>query len=461
MAMSFLVLPSISEDFGVTLRAVGWFVIVDALVVSALLLPMGALADAMGRRRVLLAGLTVFGTGAVLTGLAPTFGLLIAARLVMAVGNALVQSISTGMLVAAFPPEERGLAIGSQTTSVAVGSATGPLIVGLALDVLAWDTLFMLLAIPSAISVAAVWTLIPPDETLPASDPSSSAAFDRVGAALAALSITVLVITINNPFDVSWLSPISLGGAAVALVLIARFIGWELDQSSPMLDLRLFAIPLFRWAVVIRVVTFLAATTTAFLFPIYLLSVRELSTSMAGLVLSFGAVGMGFTAQVSGRLFDRVGPRPPTIVGLVGQCAVNLALAFFLESTPVWLLALGVFANGVVVALWNVPNNSAMLAATPPESFGVGGAFTNVTRTVGNVLGQAFAAAVVVAVMASKGFDIPLGEVDETAGAGEAFLDGWRVAYLIAAILPLLCLAAARQLPGRIQFVGEAVRSRN
>ena len=90
-----------------------------------------------------------------------------------------------------------------------------------------------------------------------------------------------------------------------------------------------------------------------------------------------------------------------------------------------------------------------MLGATPPEYLGVGGAFTNVTRTLGNVLGQAMAATVVAGVMASQGFDIPLGELDENLAAGAAFNDGWRVAYVIAAVLTIALIGLATRLPGR------------
>lgn len=444
MSMSFLVLPSIADEFDVTLRAVGWVVIIDALIVSALLLPMGALGDALGRKRVLLAGMIVFAIGSVLVGVAPTFGLLLAARAVTAIGNALVQSIATGLLVASFPPEERGLAIGAQSTAVAIGSATGPLIVGLVLDAVGWRTLFVVMAVPATLSALCIMKLIDADVAA-----TRNAPFDRVGAALGAALITVLVVTINDPLDLGWLSPLIIGGVGASVLLGAGFVRWELAQPHPMLELRLFAIPVFRWAALIRVIAFVAATITSLLFPIYLLSTRGLSSGAAGLLLTCVAIGMGVASQVSGRLYDRVGPRLPTVIGLLIQVAVHIAFTLANEATSVGLLAVIALANGTAMGLWNVPNNGAMLGATPPKDYGVGGAFTNVTRTVGNVIGQALAAAVVAAVMASKGFDIPLGDVDETPGAGAAFLDGWRVAFLIGAAITGSMLVAAARLPGR------------
>ena len=106
MSMVFVALSSIADDYGVTLRAVTWVVIAQALTISALMMPMGRLADMVGRRRVHLIGLAFFGSGAVFTALAPTFGLLIVARIVMAIGNSMGQSVGTAMVVSVFPERE-------------------------------------------------------------------------------------------------------------------------------------------------------------------------------------------------------------------------------------------------------------------------------------------------------------------------------------------------------------------
>lgn len=443
--MTFIVLSAIADDFDVTLGAVGWVVIVESLIISALLLPMGAVADAVGRRRVLLLGMIVFAIGTILTGLAPSFALLIAARIVAAIGNTLVQSIGTGLLVAAFPPHERGLAIGGQTTAVAVGSLTGPLAGGLLLDVLSWQTLFLLIAVPSVISALAVWLMIEPDEGDRKRIRDTS--FDRIGAVLSAAMITAIVLTINNPFEFAWLSPFVLGGAVLSLGLLVAFIRQELAVDGPMLELRLFAIPTFRWAVIVRLIGFMSSTTVLFLLPIYLLSLRQISTGQAGFIVALSALGMGGSAQLSGRLYDRVGPLAPTMFGLIVQVVVNSSLALTGGETSMVLLGLLSFINGIAVGFWNVPNNSAMLGATPPEALGVGGAFTNTTRTIGNVLGQAVAAAVVVAVMRAQDFNIPLGDIDEVPAAGRAFVDGWRITFWVAAGFAALALAAGTRLP--------------
>ena len=148
MSMVFVALPSIADDFDVSLRSVAWVVIAQSLTISSLMLPMGRVADMVGRRRMHLLGMTLFGLGSLSVALAPTFGLLIAARVLMSVGSAMGQSVGTAMVVAVFPPHERGMAIGSQTTAVAIGAASGPILGGLILQVLPWQAMFLLLLIP-------------------------------------------------------------------------------------------------------------------------------------------------------------------------------------------------------------------------------------------------------------------------------------------------------------------------
>lgn len=443
-AFSFIALPSIADDFRVTLKVVGWVVITESLLIAALLLPMGGVADAVGRKRVVTAGMAVFGLGAIATGLAQSFALLIAARVVLALGSALIQSVATGMLVAIFPPGERGLAIGGQTTAVAVGSAIAPLVGGIALQALGWRTPFLLLIILVALSLLAIRFLVVDDR---ADAASISRSFDPIGGVLSALAVVVLVLVINNPFELPWLSPVIVIGGLLAAGFVATFVRWELRVSRPMLEMRLFGIPVFRNAVIVRVLGFVAATANMLLLPIYLVSAREVSVSVAGVLISVLAVGMGLSAQVSGRVYDRLGPRLPSILGLLLQITAVLGFAFFDGSTPLPVVGIVAFLAGVAMALWNVPNNSAMLGATPPSAFAVGGAFTNVTRTVGTAIGQALTTAVVAGVMASKGFDIPLGELADSVGAGGAFFDGWQYAYLVAAGLSAAALPFALRLP--------------
>ncbi len=443
-AFAFLALPDIAADFDVTLSTVGWVVIIESLLIAALLLPLGGLGDVLGSKRVLSIGVFVFGIGALLTGLSPNFTALIGARIVMAFGNALTQSVATGLVFSLFPSNERGLAMGAQTSSVAVGSTSAPLLGGLGLEFLSWQTIFILLVIPAALSLVAVRMRIPDQQP---HEGKRDRRFDVIGSVLSALTITALVVTISNPFSLRLTSPLILGGAALAIALFALFVRWELSTEQPLFELRLFANQGFRTSVALRTFGFLSSAPSTLLLPIYLLSFREVSAASAGVIIALLSIGMGTAGQVGGRLYDRVGARTPSLVGFTIQIVASLVFAFSDENTSLILFGAVAAIAGFGLSLWNVPNNSAMLAATPPDYLGVGGAFTNVARTLGSVIGQATATAVVAAVMASRGFDIPLGELAETVGAGAAFNDGWKVVYLLAAGFSAVLLLVASRLP--------------
>ena len=439
MSMVFVGLSEIADHFDVTLRSVSWVVIAQGLTISALMMPMGRLADIIGRRKVHLIGLVLFGGGAVFTALAPTFGLLITARVVTAIGNSMGQSVGTAMVISVFPARERGKAIGSQTTAVALGGASGPIIAGLMLQWLPWQAMFWALTIPIGIAFVAGYFILDENRVSP-NRPQQRPSFDWLGAILSGATVIIAVILINNPFGVPVLSPLILGGTVTAVMLFTVFVWWEIKTDSPMLELRLFRNLIFTMAVATRFLGFLGTTAVRFLMPIYLISLRSLEEAAAGGVLFLTSLGMGIAAQSSGRLGDKFGERPFAIFGFVMLVATAVAFMTFTSDTGMWKVMVVMLVNGLAMGLWNVPNNSIIMGAVPRGSLGVVGALTNLTRNVGNVTGQAIGSAIIVGVMVSEGFDIPLSEIGGDQAAGRSFMNGWRLAYVFVTAFSLLGL---------------------
>ena len=445
MSMVFLGLSAIADDFGVTLRAAQWVVIAQALTISALMLPMGRMADIIGRKKVHLIGLTLFMGGAIFTALSPmfgSFGILILARVIMAIGNSMGQSVGTAMVISVFPPAERGKAIGSQTTAVAVGGAVGPALAGPIIQWLGWEWLFWILVPPIAIAFVAGYFIL--DEKLVSQGRrGAGSSFDWLGAVLSAASIIGVILLISNPLAVSWTSPIMLGAGAVVTALVASFITWELRIEAPMLQLRMFRNLVFSMGITTRFVGFLGTTAVRILMPIYLVSLRGETEGLAGLMLFLASIGMATGAQTAGRLSDRFAERPFTVFGFVILIASSIAFAFTTVDTAFWFVVVSLIVNGLAIGIWNVPNNSTIMGSVPRSEFGVVGAFTNLTRNLGNVFGQTIAAAIVVGVMASRGFDIPLSHIGDTPGAGSAFMAGWKAAYILVSAFSALGLLLA------------------
>ena len=439
MSMVFVGLSEIADHFDVTLRSVSWVIIAEGLTISALMMPMGRLADIIGRRKVHLIGLVLFGGGVVFTALAPTFGLLITARVVTAIGNSMGQSVGTAMVISVFPARERGKAIGSQTTAVALGGASGPIIAGLMLQWLPWQAMFWALTIPIGIAFVAGYFILD-ENRVSQNRPQQRPSFDWLGAILSGATVIIAVILINNPFGVPVLSPLILGGTVTAVMLFTVFVWWELKTDSPMLELRMFRNLIFSMAVATRFLGFLATTAVRFLMPIYLISLRSLEEAAAGGVLFLTSLGMGIAAQSSGRLGDKFGERPFAIFGFVMLVVTAFAFMTFTSDTEMWKVMVVMLVNGLAMGLWNVPNNSIIMGAVPRGSLGVVGALTNLTRNVGNVTGQAIGSAIIVGVMVSEGFDIPLSEIGGDQAAGRSFMNGWRLAYVFVTAFSLLGL---------------------
>ena len=442
MTMTGVALSEIAEHFGVTLRSVAWVVIVQGLTITALMMPMGRLGDIIGRKKVHMAGLVIFATGTVFTATAPGFGILIGARVVAAIGNSMLQAVGTGMLVSVFPGNERGKALGTQTTMVAIGMATGPIAAGLILQFLSWQSIFWVLLIP--ISAAFVLGVVVLDESKVSRGMAAiRPKFDIVGAIVSAVVVVLAVLLINNPLGNAVVSPLMIGGAISAVLLFVYFVWWELNTDSPMLDLRLFRNRLLSVASTARLLGFLGSSGVFLLMPIYLISLRGFEGSVTGGVLFLSPVGVAISAQLSGRLGDKYGTTPFMVIGFALTAAAAGAFMFLDVDTPVWVVMTILFFNGASMGMWNVSSNNVVMGSVPNAAMGVVGALTNLTRNVGSVVGQAVVTALVVGVMVSRGFDIPLSEVAENSGASSAFIAGWRFAFTLVVVFALTAMVLA------------------
>lgn len=440
--MTFVVLGAIADDFDISLSTVSWVVIVQSLVISALMMPMGRLGDIIGRKRIHLLGLIFFASGAALTALAPTFGILIISRVITSIGNAMGQSVGTAIVISAFPSTERGKAIGSQTTAVAIGGASGPIFGGFVLQFLPWEALFIILLIPVAIAFFAALFFLKSDSQSKTPD-SVRSPFDGVGAFISAAAIVLLVVAINNPFGFQWISTEMMIALGLFLLLAVIFVIWELRIDVPMFQLRMFSNSNFSLAVLTRLLGFGGATAVRFIVPVFLISLLQLNEAVAGAILVLTSLGMAVGAQISGRMSDKFGPRPFAISGFVLAFITTLAMVFVGRDTSLVVLGFILLFNGLSMGLWNVTNNTVIIGSVSDSELGVIGAFTNLTRNLGNVTGQALSASVVAGVMLSSGFDVPLNEIGNDLAAGDSFLTGTRVAYLLVSGITFISLVLA------------------
>ena len=437
-----IALPTIAGHFGTDIPTVQWVVIGFALTISALLLPMGRLADLAGLKKIYIWGSLVFILGAVLAGSSNSLGVLIASRILQGCGAAMTQGTGMAIVTGAFPASERGKAIGFMMTTVGVGAIFGPALGGLLVDLLGWRWVFYANVPLVALGVALGLAILDGSQE-GRRGPHHGKGFDWLGAALSTGILLLFLLTITNGHRTGWTSPPILAAAACLAAFLAAFIWWELRCPSPMLELRFFQKRTFSFGISAAFLTFLGSSSVLFLTPFYLQRVLGYSPQNAGLVVVPGAVCMALLSPLIGRLSDRYGWRPFTVGGLVLSATGLFIFSRVTESSSLLLVLPALILQSCGMGVFYSPNTSSILSTVERESYGVVSAFLNLVRNAGNVTSVAFATAVVTATMGALGFEPSLNAVQSGGGSGvsHAFTLGLRNAYMIMAGLLLAAMA--------------------
>lgn len=439
-----VVVPTVADEFGLALSTASWIIIAAALTISVVLLPVGGLSDIAGRKRSYMVGMVLFAAGALGAALAPSLIPLLIARVVEAVGAAIVMANGTAIVAIVFPPGERGKGMGLITMCVGLASITGPLVAGGMIDAFGWRSFFYLVAALAVVGVAwAAWAL--DEDRISTRRGGSLLRYDWPGAILSAAALTVLIVVLKEGNRLGWASVWTVGGGALAAALLISFIVRELRVRSPMFDLHAFANMRFSWAVSTRFLGFLGGSGWFFLMPFYLQDILGYTASKVGLIIFPGALGFAVLGAFSGRYSDRFGVKPFTVSGLVLAIIGGLMLASLNESSKLYLIMPALLTSGIGMGLWVAPNLSAAMAAVERSSYGVVAAFVNLVRNTASVTAVALVTAIVVGVMASRGFEADLSVIGESGSAevGSAFLTGARYAYLALAGFGVVALFAA------------------
>ncbi|SCK26614.1 MFS transporter [Streptomyces sp. WMMB 322] len=377
-------LPAMGRQLGAGTGQMQWIVDAYIVVFAAAMLPAGLLGDRFGRRRLLVAGLTVFLAASLLGGLAGDAGWVIAARALMGLGAALVTPLALSVIPSLFQDEkERTKAVGIITASVAGGMPLGPLLGGWLLDHFWWGSVFLVNVPLAALGILVCLTL------LPESRDESAPHVDALSAVLSVTGLGALVFGIIEGPARGWSDPYVVGTLAASPVLLAALVLRERRVERPMLDLNLLSRPTFaRHAFTATLITLVLAGLL-FVLPQYLQAVLGVDAFGTGLRLLPLMAGLLVAARASGPAAARFGSRPVISAGLV-----VLAFAAFLGArtevgdgygpTATWLTITGF---GVGFAM--VPAMDGALAALPATHAGSGSGLLMTVRQTGAAIGIA------------------------------------------------------------------------
>lgn len=390
-----IALPTLAGAFHVGLNLAAWVTIAYLLTLTALVVTFGRVADLFGRRAVYTAGFSVFIVGSALSGAAPTFTVLIAARVLQAVGAGMLQSNSVAIVTAAAPPGGRGRAIGFQAAAQAIGLALGPTIGGLLVGWLGWRAIFYVNVPVGIVGTLAALALLPDDRRArpaSASAPGRRAGFDVWGAGLLAVALVGLMYGLTQGYKLGWASLPVLGAFGVAAAALAGTAAVERRSPYPLVHPALMRVPVFVWGNLTGLLTYLTLFGVLFLMPFEFERAFHLAPAPSGLLLTAVPLSMMAASPFGGSLADRYGAHLLTVIGASLMEFGLIALALLGSVRSAYLLLAPLAVIGVGMGLFTPPNNSSVMGSAPSEHLGTAGGVLNMARSLGMSMGSAIAA---------------------------------------------------------------------
>ncbi len=422
-------LPAIQRDLHASLSMLEWTVNAFTLAYAAGIITAAALGDRLGRRRIFLTGLSVFTAASAACALAPSAGLLIAARAIQGVGAAMVMPLSLTILTSAFPPQRRGAIVGIWGGIAGLGVASGPLVGGAVTQGLDWHWIFWVNVPIGVIAVVLVRLLI-------AESYGPKTRLDLPAAALVSGGVIAIVWGLIRTGDVGWGSGQVIGALTLGTLLIAGFLAWESRATDAMLPLHLFASRSFAAANVTGFLMAGAIFSAAFLMSQYFQFALGYSPLATGLRLLPWTATPLLIAPLGGLLSDRIGARPVLAVGMLLQ-SVGLAWIATISAAGAgygeFVVPLIVAGVGISLALPVAP--TAVLSAVHPRDMGKASGVNSTLQRFGSALAIAIAAAVFTA--------------NGHLGSPLSFTAGFRPALGVVAGLSLVGAATALAVAGR------------
>ena len=381
-------LPSIMNTFAVTPAVVQWLTTAFMLTMAIVIPTTGFLLMRFTTRQVFLIATVLFVIGTAMGALAPTFGLLITARVIQAGGTAMIMPLlmTTAMQVVA--PQKRGQIMGIISIVIAVAPALGPTIGGFILAQLSWHYLFWLM-----LPIIILAVLLGLKELRNVGE-TRKVPLDIFSVILSAVAFGFLIYGLSS-FAASLQAgnlTVSIVAIVVGVVALAGFILLQIGLTArdrALLDMRPFLQKNFTFSIITIVFIMAALLGTVTLIPIYMQTTVGISALVTGLTLMPGGLLQGFAAPFVGRLFDKVGPRPLLIPGAVLLFISAVSFSFLKANSPVWLISVEWIVFSLALGLMMTPLTTTALASVPKRFYGHGSAIMNTLQQLAGAAGTA------------------------------------------------------------------------
>lgn len=410
-------LKDIGSEFNVGTIYLSWVATSYILAAAVFLVPFGRLADIYGRKRMFLIGMITYSLASLLIGLSTSAEMVIAFRILQGIGGAMMFGTGIAILTSVFPPHERGKALGINTAAVYLGLSLGPFVGGMLTEHLGWRYIFFL-NVPAGmiVIILTLWKL--KGEWAGARGEK----FDLVGSLIYGGGVVSAMYGFTRLPDL-----LGIGLFILGLLALTGFVLWEIRVKSPVLNIDMFRKnQVFAFSNLAALVNYLGSSSIAFLLSLYLLYVKGLSPTMAGLVLIAQPIIMAVFSPLAGRLSDRVEPRIVASIGMAITAGGLFLLVFVDDLKNVVYIIDCLLVLGFGLALFSSPNTNAVMGCVERRSYGVASATLATMRLTGQMLSMTIATLILA---------IYIGHAQITEQNHGDFVLAMRLAFGISAVL--------------------------
>jgi EmrB/QacA subfamily drug resistance transporter len=374
-------IPHLINEFNVSATTAEWL-LTGYMLINGILIPMSAyLIERFGVRTLFLGAMIFFTVGSFLCGIAPTFSVMLIGRLIQAVGGGILMPLVMTIILSIFPPEMRGKGMGIFGLGMMFAPAVGPTLSGWVMEHYSWRVLF------NGIVPLSLFVTIFASFLLKDTKPRSKPPFDLWGTIISTAGFGLLLYGLSEAGSKGWDDTVVDVSIIVGIVLIALFVILQLSSKHPMLDFRVFKYDAFSLSSVISALVTICMYAGMFLTPIYLQNLRGFTPLESGLLMLPGAVIMGIMSPISGSLFDKIGPRPLAIVGMLITALTTYGFTQLTLDTDYFHILILFMIRSFGMSLLMMTIMTAGLNQLPAEKNAHGTAMSNTLRQISGSIG--------------------------------------------------------------------------
>ncbi|MGQ9701492.1 MAG: MFS transporter [bacterium] len=420
-----IALPAIGREFNMNALMLSWVPTSYLLAAAMFLVPVGRIADIIGRQKIFFYGVIIFGLFSLLAGLIDNFALFMVCRVIQGIGGAMIFGTSVAILTSVFPANQRGRVLGINVAGVYLGLSLGPFLGGILTQHLGWRSIFYVNAVLGLLILCLSWRFLKTERMA-----SENNRFDYLGALFYCPMLFFIMYGFSLLPAISGISMIILG-----FVLTYIFISWESKTTTPLFNIDLFkSNPVFFFSNIAALINYSATNAVAFLLSLYLQYIKGYSPQSAGVILIVQPATMTILSPFAGRLSDCIQPAIITSIGM-GLTATGLFILNFLNyTTSINIIILILLLMGLGFGLFSSPNTNAIMSSVEKNYYGIASS----TLATMRLLGQMSSMGMVMLI-----FSLTLGRVKITPEFYPVFLNAMKISFIVFTILCIIGIFAS------------------